>query len=490
MIQNLYGRREEIMKKILYASAECSPFVKTGGLGAVVGSLPKQLKQRGHDVRIVLPAYECIDEKWKKQMDVSLPFPVHMGRRRHPVTINTLEYQGITCYFLACDYYFSGDSPYTEMWMDIEKFCFFSVAVLEMLSYLEFEPDIIHCHDWQTGLIPVYLKTLYGGNPYYRNIKTVMTLHNMRFQGTTDVGAMKDITGLPDELFAFDKLEFYGLGNMLKGGIAFADKVTTVSGTYAREIQEPEYGEGLDPLLRYRKNDLSGIVNGIDYQIYSPAQDEYIKYHYNISTFRKAKKKNKIYMQNKAGLPTGKNIFTVCIISRLTEQKGLDLLIPMINDFLRENVQLYILGGGEKRYEAIFASVKTRYPDQVFFDINYSDEMAKYMYAGCDATLMPSKFEPCGLSQLMALRYGTVPIVRLTGGLKDTVRVYNENYHTGTGFGFEEYSVEALRETLKQALDVYQNCPEEWNGIAERGMRENYSWNTSCTEYEKLYESM
>lgn len=478
------------MKKILYAAAECSPFIKTGGLGAVVGSLPKQLKERGYDVRIVLPAYECIEEKWKNQMTVSLPFPVHMGWRRHPITINTLEYQGITCYFLACDHYFSGDSPYSEMWMDIEKFSFFSKAVLEMLSYLEFEPDIIHCHDWQTGLIPVYLKTEYGNNPYYKNIKTVMTLHNMRFQGTTDVNTLKDITGLPDEVFAFDKLEFYGQGNMLKGGIAYADKVTTVSSTYAKEIQEPEYGEGLEGLLQYRKNDLSGIVNGIDYQIYSPVQDEYIKYHYNANTFRRAKKKNKVYLQNEAGLPADKNIFTVCIISRLTEQKGLDLLIPQLNDFLSGDVQLYILGGGEERYEGIFASVKTRYPDKVFFDVNYSDAMAKYMYAGCDATLMPSKFEPCGLSQLMALRYGTVPIVRLTGGLKDTVKVYDSRYHTGTGFGFEEYSMEALRDTLQEAMAVYRQQPEEWNRIAERGMRENYSWNTSCTEYEKLYAGM
>ena len=483
-------RREDIMKKILYAAAECAPFIKTGGLGAVVGSLPKQLKKRGYDVRIVLPAYACIDEKWKKQMSVSLPFPVHMGWRRHPVTINTLEYEGIPCYFLACDHYFSWGTPYTEMWKDIEKFCFFSRAVLEMLSYLEFEPDIIHCHDWQTGMIPVYLKALYGENPYYKNIRTVMTLHNMRFQGTTDVGTMKDITGLPDSFFTFDRLEFYGQGNMLKGGIAFADKVTTVSRTYAREIQEPEYGEGLYELLRYREKDLSGIVNGIDYQIYSPSTDEYIKYHYNSTTFRKAKKKNKVCLQRKTGLPADKNIFTVCIISRLTEQKGLDLLVPLLTDFLEKDVQLYILGGGEERYEGIFSSVKTRYPDKVFFATDYDDALAKYMYAGCDATLMPSRFEPCGLSQLMAFRYGTVPIVRLTGGLRDTVQVYDPRYHTGTGFGFEAYSVEELRKTLREALSLYQNRPEEWNGIAERDMKENYSWNTSCKEYEKLYESM
>lgn len=478
------------MKKILYAASECTPFIKTGGLGAVVGSLPKELKKRGYDVRIVLPAYQCMDEKWKSQMDVSLPFPVHMGWRRHPVTINTLVYEGIPCYFLACDHYFSWGDPYTEMWKDVEKFCFFSRAVLEMLAFLEFEPDIIHCHDWQTGMIPVFLKTLYGGNPYYSNIKTIMTLHNLRFQGTVSVDEMKEITGLPDDLFAYDKLEFYGTGNMLKGGIAFADKVTTVSGTYAKEIQEPEYGEGLDPLLKYRGADLSGIVNGIDYQVYTPSKDAYIKYHYNAVTYRKAKRKNKICLQNKTGLPTGKDIFTVCIVSRLTEQKGLDILIPYLHTFLQENVQLYVLGGGEPRYETVFRSVKGMYPDKVFFDTQYSDELAKYMYAGCDATLMPSKFEPCGLSQLMALRYGTLPIVRLTGGLKDTVQVYDARWHTGTGFGFEEYSMEALRDTMKEALALYENQPEEWNRMIERGMREDFSWRNSCTEYEKLYESM
>lgn len=478
------------MKKILYAASECTPFIKTGGLGAVVGSLPKELKKRGYDVRIVLPAYQCMDEKWKKQMDVSLPFPVHMGWRRHPVTINTLVYEGIPCYFLACDHYFSWGDPYTEMWQDVEKFCFFSRAVLEMLAFLEFEPDIIHCHDWQTGMIPVFLKTLYGENPYYRNIKTIMTLHNLRFQGTVSVEEMKEITGLPDALFAFDKLEFYGQGNMLKGGIAFADQVTTVSGSYAREIQEPEFGEGLDGLLRYRKKDLSGIVNGIDYQVYSPSQDAYIKYHYTVKNFRKAKKKNKIFLQNAAGLPTGKDIFTVCIISRLTEQKGLDILAPYLHTLLQKNVQLYILGGGEQRYETIFSTIKAAYPDKVYFDVNYTDAMAKYMYAGCDATLMPSLFEPCGLSQLMALRYGTVPIVRLTGGLKDTVKVYDPRYHTGTGFGFEEYSMEALRDTMEAALRLYEEQPEEWNRMVERGMRENFSWSTSCTAYEQLYESM
>lgn len=478
------------MKKILYAAAECAPFIKTGGLGAVVGSLPKELKKKGYDVRIVLPAYQCIDERWQKQMKSSLPFPVHLGWRNQPVTMKTLEYQGIICYFLSNDEYFCGDAPYGDMGMDVEKFSFFSKAVLEMLAFLEFEPEIIHCHDWQTALIPVFLKAFYGENPFYRKIKTIITLHNMRFQGCVDLDYLKEVTGLPDEYFTYDKLEFYGAGNMLKGGIAFADKITTVSKSYALEIQEEEYGESLDPLLRYRKEDLLGIVNGIDYQVYSPAQDEYIKYHYHAQDFYKAKRKNKVCLQKRTGMPVGKTIFTACIISRLTEQKGLDIFIPVLDEFLQQDVQLYILGSGEARYEEIFSCMARRYPQKVFLETVYTDALAKYMYAGCDATIMPSLFEPCGLSQLMALRYGTVPLVRRTGGLKDTVELYQEKYHTGTGFGFDDYSEEALKKTLDRMLLVYQNQPAEWNGIVKRGMEQDFSWVTSAGEYIKLYEQM
>lgn len=478
------------MKKILYTAAECTPFIKTGGLGAVVGSLPKQLKARGYDVRIAIPAYECIDEKWKKQMKTVVSLPVSLGWRNQMVTVKTFEYEGVPCYFLENNFYFCGNSPYSDMWLDIEKFSFFSKAVLEMLSYLEFEPDVIHCHDWQTSLVPVYLKRMYGHDPFYQNIKTVFTLHNMKFQGMTSIDHLKDVAGLPDDLFTYDKLEYYNSANMLKGGIVFADKVTTVSQTYAEEIKQPEYGEGLDELLRCRSNDLCGIVNGIDYQIYSPSQDEYIKYHYNAKTFRKGKKKNKVMMQNKAGLPVKNDAFTCCMISRLTDQKGFDLLGNVMDQLLEHNVQLYILGGGEKCYEDMFRYFAEKYPDKISANFEYTDEMAKLLYAGCDATLMPSRFEPCGLSQLMALRYGTVPVVRLTGGLKDTVKIYNKKYHTGTGFGFEEYNSEALLATMEEAINLFENEKSEWEAMVERGMNENYSWTTSCKEYEKLYESL
>ncbi|MCD8018918.1 MAG: glycogen synthase [Clostridiales bacterium] len=478
------------MKKILYAAAECDPFIKTGGLGSVVGSLPKELRRKGYDVRIVIPAYQCMDEQWKSQMTSSLPFPVYMGWGSQPAVVRTLVYEGIPCYFVSNDFYFSGNAPYREMWQDIEKFSFFCKAVLEMLAYLDFEPDVIHCHDWQTGLIPVFLKTFYGENPYYRNIKTVMTLHNMRFQGTTDINVMKGITGLPYDLFTYDKLESYGSANMLKGGIVYADKITTVSSTYAQEIQEPALGKGLDGALRYRSQDLSGIVNGIDYAVYDPSGDAYISYHYDSSDFREGKKKNKAALQKEAGLPEDGDVFAACIISRLTDQKGLDILEPVLHELLQQNVQLFVLGGGEKRFEEMFTRYKERYPDKIYASSDYNDRMAKLMYAGCDATIMPSRFEPCGLSQLMALRYGTVPIVRLTGGLKDTVMVYDAASQTGTGFGFEEYSSAALRTTMKHVLDVFRNHPDEWNAIAERGMKEDYSWSTSSEQYADLYETL
>ena len=438
------------MKKILFASAECAPFVKTGGLGAVVGSLPKQLNHKKYDVRVVLPDYHCIDAKWREQMETLVTFPMYLGWRMQTVTVKTLKYEGIVYYFIENNFYFCGDSPYYDMWVDIEKFSYFSKAVLEMLSYLEFEPDIIHCHDWQSSLVPVFLKAFYCADPFYRNIKTVMTIHNLKFQGITEIDRLKDITGLPDDMFTYDKLEYNNSANLLKGGLVFADKITTVSKTYAEEIKQPEYGEGLDSVLQHRSDDLCGIVNGIDYDIYNPSTDEYILCHYDDKTFDKGKKKNKASLQAKTGLPKKRTAFTLGIVSRLTEQ----------------------------------------YPDKVYVQLDYTDEMAKYIYAGCDAILMPSRFEPCGLCQLMSLRYGAVPIIRKTGGLKDTVSIYNPKSKTGTGFGFTDYNAEGFLDAILAALDVYKKNPEEWKNLTAKGMRKNYSWKVSSRKYEKLYSDL
>ena len=479
------------MKKILFASAECAPFVKTGGLGAVVGSLPKQLNHKKYDVRVVLPDYHCIDAKWREQMETLVTFPMYLGWRMQTVTVKTLKYEGIVYYFIENNFYFCGDSPYYDMWVDIEKFSYFSKAVLEMLSYLEFEPDIIHCHDWQSSLVPVFLKAFYCADPFYRNIKTVMTIHNLKFQGITEIDRLKDITGLPDDMFTYDKLEYNNSANLLKGGLVFADKITTVSKTYAEEIKQPEYGEGLDSVLQHRSADLCGIVNGIDYDIYNPSTDEYIPCHYDEKTFDKGKKKNKAALQAKAGLPKKRTAFTLGIVSRLTEQKGFALVDYMMDELLSSGkFAIVALGTGEERYENMFRYYESRYPDRLKANIMYSEEAAHRIYAASDAFLMPSLFEPCGLSQLMSLRYGTVPVVRETGGLKDTVEPYNEYQHTGTGFTFSNYNAHEMRDSLLYAYQVFHENRTGWLDIARRGMEQNFSWSSSAKEYEKLYAKL
>ena len=477
------------MKRILFAAAECAPFVKTGGLGAVVGSLPKHLNHKKYDVRIVIPGYQCIDEQWREKMVTKVTFPMFLGWRQQNVTVKELQYEGITCYFIENEFYFCGEYPYFDMWVDIEKFAFFSKAVLEMLAYLSFEPNLIQCNDWQSALIPVFLKSFFYGDPFYRNIKTIMTIHNLKYQGITEIDRLKDITGLADDMFSYDKLEWNGSANLLKGGIVFADRVTTVSKSYAQEIQQPEYGEGLDGVLRCRAGDLYGIVNGIDYDIYNPMEDEYIACQYSWETFSKGKRKNKSMLQSKASMPK-KKVFAMGIVSRLTEQKGFSLLAPVMEKIMKMPVQIYVLGDGEEYCRRMFLDFQEKYPDQVYVQPEYTDEMAKYIYAGCDAVLMPSLFEPCGLSQMMALRYGSVPIIRKTGGLKDTVTIYNRRNHTGTGFGFTDCTPHALLAAIVEAWEVYQKHPEEWEKIAARGMRKNFSWKASSRKYEKLYESL
>ena len=478
------------MKKILYAAAECGPFVKTGGLGLVVGSVPKALCARGLDVRVALPLYACIGREWKEQMKKRLVFPVRLNWRQQMAVMYELHYQGVIYYFIGNDFYMGGDRPYGDVWLDIEKFSFFSRAVLELLAYLDFTPDIIHCHDWHTGMIPVYLRTEYSVDPFYNNIRTVMTIHNLKFQGKTEQAHFQDVTGLADDLFRCDLLGDQGCGNMLKGGLAFADRITTVSTSYAREIMEPSFGEGLDGLLRYRRRDLSGIVNGIDTGIYNPAADPAISRRYGIGDMTAGKKMNKADLQRQTGMPEDPSVFTMALIGRLTEQKGISLLLAILDQVLADRIQLYILGSGEEAYmEALMNAVKA-HPDRLFVQFDYEDGLARKMYAGCDAVLMPSLFEPCGLSQLMAYRYGTIPLVRLTGGLKDTVKAYEEKKSTATGFAFEDYSPAALLAAMEEAMTVFYQKPRAWNTIARRCMLEDYSWEKQSGYYSDLYEKM
>ena len=471
------------MKNVLFVASECVPFVKTGGLADVVGSLPKYFDKNEFDVRVMVPKYACIPEEWKNKMNYVTHFYIDLAWRKQYVGIMEMEYEGVKFYFIDNEFYFAGFQPYGNIHEDIEKFAFFCKASLSALPSLNFRPDIIHCHDWQTGLIPVYLKDMFAENPFYHGIKTIMTIHNLKFQGVWDLQKVQDITGLKSYFFTSDKLEAFGDANYLKGGIVYADIVTTVSDSYAEEIKMPFYGEHLDGLMRARSNSLVGIVNGLDYNEYDPEKDPYIYHNYNVKNFRKEKIKNKRGLQRELGLAEDDKKFMIGIVSRLTDQKGFDLIDYVIEEICAEDTQLVVLGTGEERYENLFRHFEWKYHDRVSANIFYSNERSHKIYAACDAFLMPSLFEPCGLSQLMSLRYGTVPIVRETGGLRDTVQPYNEYEGTGTGFSFANYNAHEMLNTIRYAKDVYFNRKREWNKIIDRGMAMDFSWNSSAQKY-------
>ncbi|KAB0576545.1 starch synthase [Fusobacterium naviforme] len=476
------------MKNILFVASEAVPFIKTGGLADVAGSLPKCFDRRYFDVRVMIPKYLCISEELRSRFEyVSHFYLYYNGQNRYVGILKYVE-DGITFYFIDNEGYFGGFSPYGDWLYDLEKFAFFSQAALSALPVIGFQPDVIHCHDWQTGLIPVYLKDRFRGGEFFRDIKSVLTIHNLKFQGVWDVKTIQRLSGLPDYYFAPDKLEAYKNGNYLKGGIVYADAVTTVSESYAREIQLPFYGEGLDGLMRARSNSLRGIVNGIDYEEFNPETDALIVQNYSLKTFRKEKKKNKRDLQRQLGLSEDEHRFMVGIVSRLTDQKGLDLISSVMDELCSEDIQFVVLGTGEERYENMFRYYDWKYQDRVSAQIYYSNEIAHKIYAACDAYLMPSLFEPCGLSQLIALRYGTLPIVRETGGLKDTVIPYNEYENSGTGFSFANYNAQEMLNTLNYAKMIYYSRRRDWNRIVDRAMQEDYSWHTSALKYQELYD--
>ncbi|MCI5952078.1 MAG: glycogen synthase GlgA [Anaerostipes sp.] len=481
------------MKKILFAASECVPFIKTGGLADVCGALPKEFDKNEWDVRVVIPNYECIPNKYRKEFKYITHYYTNQGSVNNSVHVGIMEYEmdGIRYYFIDNLMYFGGSTPYTnDMKWDIEKFSFFSKAVLSILPIINFKPDVIHCHDWQTGLIPVYLKNEFSANLFYHGIKTVMTIHNLRFQGIWDIETMKAITGLDHGLFTADKLEFYNNGNMLKGGLVYADAITTVSDTYAEEIKTMEYGEGLQGILNARSHQLTGIVNGIDYDSYNPATDENLFVNYTKDDFRKKKFKNKLELQEELGLPVDKNKFMIGLVSRLTDQKGLDLIEAVMDGIIDENTQFVVVGTGQEQYEAMFRHYQNLYPDQVSANILYSDKLARKLYAAADAFLMPSRFEPCGLTQLISFRYGTAPIVRETGGLKDTVIAYNAEDNSGDGFSFVNYNAEEMLYVINLAKELFFDNKRRWNQLVERGMNKDFSWGASKKRYEELYNHL
>ena len=476
------------MKKILFAASEGVPFIKTGGLADVVGSLPKYIDKEYFDVRVFIPKYTCMKQEMKDKLRYVTHFYMDFNWQNVYVGVLEAEEAGVHYYFIDNESYFGGFKPYgDDPRYEIEKYAYFCKAVLSALPLLNFQPDLIHCHDWQTGLIPVYLKERFHGGDFYRNMKSVITIHNLKFQGKWDVKTVQSITGLPEYYFTSDKLEAYKDANLLKGGIVYADAITTVSNTYAEEIKMPFYGEGLDGLMRARANSLRGIVNGIDYNEFNPETDPYITKTYNATTFRKEKVKNKLQLQRDLGLQEDPKTMMIGIVSRLTDQKGFDLIAYVMDELCQDAIQLVILGTGDERYENMFRHFDWKYHGKVSAQIYYDEKMSHRIYASADAFLMPSLFEPCGLSQLMSLRYGTLPIVRETGGLKDTVVPYNEYEGTGNGFSFRNYNAHEMLATVRNAERIYYDKKREWNKMVDRAMAADFSWGNSARQYEEMY---
>ena len=476
------------MKNILFAASEVVPFLKTGGLADVAGALPKYIDKRYFDVRTVMPLYSCIKQEWKDKMDYIGSFYMPFNGRDTYVGVMHLDHDGVPHYFIDNQDYFTSSQPYDGIPYDIGRFSFFSKAVLSILPMIGFQPNIIHCHDWQTGLIPVYLRNEFQGDPFYWGIRSVMTIHNLKFQGVWDIPTISGISGLPQYLFTPDKLEFKRNGNMLKGGLVYADAITTVSNSYAEEIKSEYYGEGLDGLLRARSGDLRGIVNGIDYEEFDPSKDPAIPVHFDKTNFRKQKPKAKAALQKELGLAEDPKAMIISMVTRLTEQKGLDLVSYVMDALCTDHVQICVLGTGEYRYEEMLRFFQSKYPGKVTAQLYYNEGLAHRIYAGSDAFLMPSQFEPCGLSQLISLRYGTVPIVRETGGLKDTVTPYNKYTGEGTGFSFTNFNADEMLYIIRTAEGVYFDKKRNWNKIVEQGMNMDFSWNRSSLAYQELYD--
>lgn len=476
--------------KVLFAVSECVPFVKSGGLADVAGSLPKELKRQGTDVRVILPKYGTIPEEFKKKMKKKIHYTVQVGWRNQYCGIEELDYEGITYYFVDNEYYFKRNGLY-GYGDDGERFAFFTKAVLDFMPAVSFFPDVIHCHDWHTAMIPFLLKYQYGPEKEeYRRIRSLFTIHNLQFQGIMPRESLGDWFGLPDVFFNSEQLEFYGAVNFMKGAIVAADKITTVSPTYRWEIQSEYFGEKLHGLLQKRSDDLIGILNGLDESFYNPEHDPAIVKNYSHhSGLTEGKRENKKALRSFFALPGEEDIPLIAMVTRLTKQKGLELVTCVFHEIMNEPVQMIILGTGEPQFEHFFREMEFHYPDKFKAYIGFEEKLAHQLYAGADLFLMPSKFEPCGLGQMIAMRYGTVPIVRETGGLNDTVQPYNEFTGEGNGFTFSHFNAHDMLFTIRRALSFYKNKPV-WKTLMTRGMTRDYSWAKSAFKYNQLYEAL
>ena len=469
--------------RILLAASEAYPFAMSGGLADVAGALPKALRNRMVGCRVVLPLYDTIPEQLRQEMKFITNITVPVAWRQQYCGIFEARVGKVIYYFIDNEYYFKRGSLY-GFYDDAERFTFFSRAVLEILKHIDYKPDIIHCNDWQTALIPVYKTLLYGDDPFYSDIRTLFTIHNIQYQGKYGKELLSNIVGLPswDENF----IEYEDCVNFMKGGIECADRVNTVSPTYAREILSPEFSHGLDKILRAREWKLSGIINGIDTEVYNPETDNMIYKNYSAADFSK-KAINKACLQDDMGLPKNEDIPLIGMVTRLVSHKGLDLVKCVFEDMLKFGVQFVILGSGEHEYEHFFHEMSNKYPDKVALRTGFIPELAHKIYAGADMFLMPSKSEPCGLAQMVALRYGTIPIVRETGGLKDTV--IDSGLGEGNGFTFNNYNAHDMSHAVWRAVEGFRNR-DGWDILIKRAMDCNNSWSASAKEYIALYKSI
>ena len=476
-------------RSVAFIGSECYPFVKTGGLGDVMSALPKALAKLNLDVKVILPRYKCIPQEYQEKMEYRGSFYMNLCSDGKQYYVGIMEYQedGVVYDFIDNDEFFSWGNPYTNLIDDIPKFCYFAKASLAALNYLDWTPDVVHCHDWQAALVPLYLRTSFSDTDVGRAI-AVLTIHNLRFQGIYDRKMIQYWSGLPDYVFNKDCLTQNWLdANMLKGGIDYCNKVTTVSNTYAEEIQTEEYGEGLAEHLRYHQNKILGIVNGIDTDIWNPATDKLLASNYDAESVIKNKKVNKKALQEALGLDVDENKMVIGLISRLTNKKGLDLVNDVIPGIMDGNTQVVVLGTGDSQYEDTFRYYENKYKGSFCAYIAYNENVAHNIYAGCDALLVPSRFEPCGLTQLISMRYGAVPIVRETGGLKDTVQPYNVFENTGNGFTFDRYESGLLYDAINRAKTLYFENRKCWDDMVIRDMNKDVSWEKSAKQYKDMY---
>lgn len=476
------------MEKILFAVSEAHPFAKTGGLGDVAYSLPKALRKLGVDARVILPKYSQIPSNFKLRMQHIADFTVPVGWRQKYCGLECYDFNDVPFYFIDNEYYFKRNKLY-GFFDDGERFSFFSRAVLESMRYMgDFFPDIIHCNDWHTGVIPVLLNEHYKKNNEYTNVKTIFSIHNLKYQGVFPKEILGELLCLGDEYFNEGSLKYYDAISFMKAGINFSNIITTVSRSYAEEIKTPFYGETLDGLLNSKSYKLHGIVNGIDYEIFDPSKDKHIYYRYNTSNVYE-KIRNKTRLQKTLNLPENKGVPVIAMVTRLVKQKGLDLVASIIQELLAMDIQLVVLGSGDENYQDLFQYFSHIYPSKLSANIKFDDDLASKIYAGSDMFLMPSLFEPCGIGQLISLRYGTIPIVRETGGLKDTIIPYNEYTGEGNGFSFANYDAHEMLNTIKYAVKIYEN-KKAWSDIMKRAMLENNSWENSAKTYIDLYKTL